>query len=138
MDREFQKYSNKKEAEWETKTELQEGKTRYTNSKDESLTMGKGRAGKESGSFMSLCDDRPCVTTGHSVSLCLIPPERLTLTQGQGLSPASALSHVHQYHVCVHAGVSIPSCVMLAVAPVSLCASVCVVCETSRVCAHVF
>lgn len=101
---------------------------------------GEGPARKKSGSFMSLCDDRLCVTTGQSVSLCLIPLERLTLTQGVGLSPASTFfwpRSVCSMYMCLCASVNMPVYpvlhlrVMLAVAHVSFCQSVW---ETGRVC----
>lgn len=43
----------------------------------------KGLTRRENGLFMSLYNDRLRVTAGHSVSLCLIPQERLTLTNGR-------------------------------------------------------
>lgn len=83
---------------------------------------------------MSLCDDRLYVTTGHSVSLCLIPLERLTLTHGQTLSPSSALGPLPgpcSVSVCLLNMAVFPFfhlCVMLAYAPVSLCVSFMHVC----------
>lgn len=45
----------------ETNTELRVGKTRFRRWGSDG---GEGQAGKESGSFMSLCDDRLSLTLG--------------------------------------------------------------------------